>query len=90
MKLCEEHGFQANIAQEAPHWLTILQLVGAGLGVTIAPECVRKAAGDTVACRSVASPGTSYIELAYRPDEHNPVVQEFGRLARKLFQGKNV
>ena len=40
LTLCEEHGFRPQIVQEAPHWLSILRLVGAGLGVSIAPACV--------------------------------------------------
>ena len=34
MTLCEEHGFRPQIVQEASHWLTILSLIGAGLGVS--------------------------------------------------------
>ena len=36
----EEYGFRPRIVQEASHWLTILRLVGAGLGVSVAPACV--------------------------------------------------
>ena len=50
MMLCEERGFRPRIAHEATHWLTILRLVGAGLGVAIAPECVRRIAPAEVAC----------------------------------------
>jgi DNA-binding transcriptional LysR family regulator len=85
MKLCEDHGFRAKIVQEAPHWVTIVSLVAAGLGVTIAPECIRKIAGESVACRPLSPPGTTRIELAYRRDESSPVAKEFCRLARTLF-----
>ncbi|MFZ0595151.1 MAG: LysR family substrate-binding domain-containing protein, partial [Bryobacteraceae bacterium] len=85
MKLCEEHGFHANIVQEAPHWVTIVSLVAAGLGVTIAPECIRKIAGESVACRPLSGHGTTCIELAFRRDDNSPVAREFCRLARTLF-----
>ena len=37
LALCEEHGFRPRIAHEASHWLTILRLVGAGLGCRSRP-----------------------------------------------------
>jgi hypothetical protein len=36
--LCEEYGFRPPITQDASHWLTILLLIGACLGVPIAPR----------------------------------------------------
>jgi DNA-binding transcriptional LysR family regulator len=44
LSLCEEHGFRPQIVQEASNWLTILRLIGSGLGVSIAPDCVRRIA----------------------------------------------
>lgn len=85
MKLCEEQGFRAHIVQEAPHWVTIVSLVAAGLGVTIAPDCIRKIAGESAACRPLSPRGSTHIELAFRRDENSPVVREFCRLARMLF-----
>jgi DNA-binding transcriptional LysR family regulator len=53
ISICEEHGFRPRIVQEAPHWLTVMRLAGAGLGVSIAPACVEKiAAPDRSACAS--------------------------------------
>ena len=86
MTLCEEHGFQANIVQEAPHWVTILSLVDAGLGVTIAPDCIRRIAAKSIACRPLSGHGATHIELAQRKGENRPVVREFCRLARTRFR----
>jgi DNA-binding transcriptional LysR family regulator len=86
MKLCQEQGFEARIVQEAPHWVTILSLVGAGLGVTIAPECIRKIAPHTVLCRTISGRHTTAVDLAYRREENNPVAREFCRMARSAFR----
>jgi DNA-binding transcriptional LysR family regulator len=86
MKLCQEQGFEARVVQEAPHWVTILSLVGAGLGVTIAPECIRKIAPDSVLCRPLSGRHTTVVELAYRKEEHSPVAREFCRMARSVFR----
>ncbi len=50
LTLFEEYGFRPQIAQEASHWLTILSLIGAGLGVSVAPACVARVASPEVVC----------------------------------------
>ena len=37
---CEREGFRPNIVQDAPQWPTLVRLVAAGLGVSLAPACV--------------------------------------------------
>jgi DNA-binding transcriptional LysR family regulator len=82
LQLCEEHGFRPRIAQEAQHWLTILQLIGAGLGVTIAPACVRRIALPEVVCLPLRDAKiTSDIELACLKGESRPIVARFRQIA---------
>ena len=78
----EEHGFRPQIVQEASHWLTILRLVGAGLGVSVAPACVGTTAPSEVVCLPLR--GTkivSVIELATAAGDARPNVEGFVRLA---------
>jgi DNA-binding transcriptional LysR family regulator len=89
VQLCERQGFRPNVVQEAPQWLTILRLVGAGLGVTIAPAAVEKIATPEVACRRLSpAGGTTNIELVYRADEPSSLVKAFCALARGTFGSK--
>jgi DNA-binding transcriptional LysR family regulator len=89
VRLCEQQGFRPNVVQEAPQWLTILRLVGAGLGVTIAPASVEKFATPEVACRRLSpAGGTTNIELVYRADEASALVKAFCVLARGMFGAK--
>src|SRR5690349_19571737 len=37
---CEKGGFRPNIVQDAPQWPTLVRLVAAGIGVSLAPACV--------------------------------------------------
>lgn len=84
MSLCEEHGFRPRIVQEAPQWLTLLRLVGAGLGVTIAPACVQRIAMDDVACvRLRGATIKSEVEIAYRTAEDRMLVHAFATMVRK-------
>ena len=82
LALCEEHGFRPRVAHEASHWLTILRLVGAGLGVSIAPACVRYISPPGVACVPLPeSRVVSELELVHRVGEDRPMVHAFARIA---------
>lgn len=84
LTLCEEHGFRPQIVQEASHWLTILRLVGAGLGVTIAPACVRGIASAEVVCLPlIGAKVVSSIELAYPAGELPFIVARFAEIAMR-------
>ena len=86
ISLCEEHGFRPRVVQEAPQWLTILRLVGAGLGVSIAPACVAQIATRDIVCRSLRGARTqSDIELAYRTRDDRAIVKSFRKIARASF-----
>jgi len=82
LAIFEEHGFRPQIVQEASHWLTILRLVGAGLGVSVAPACVRLLNSPDVVCLPLrGSKAVSNIELACHIGESRPTVERFARIA---------
>jgi DNA-binding transcriptional LysR family regulator len=86
VSLCEEHGFRPRVVQEAPQWLTIMRLIGAGLGVTIAPACVKQLAAPNVVCLSLRRAVVqSDIELAYRTGEDRAIVEAIATVARGSF-----
>ncbi|WP_035957870.1 LysR substrate-binding domain-containing protein [Bryobacter aggregatus] len=90
ISLCEAHGFRPRIVQEAPQWLTVLRLVGAELGVTIAPACVAAIAGPEVICLPLRGANvTSDIELALRSTEDRAIVHSFAAIARDFFKRKD-
>lgn len=83
VSICEEQGFRPQVVQEAPQWLTILRLVGAGLGVTVAPACVERIAAPDVVCRRLRQTAVrSDIELAYRTGDERSIVQAFCAMAK--------
>jgi len=55
---CGDAGFVPNIVQEATQWQTVITLVEAGMGVTIAPACVEKFAFAGVVYRKLPGHGT--------------------------------
>jgi DNA-binding transcriptional LysR family regulator len=75
------------VVQEAPQWLTILRLIGAGLGVSIGPACVQQIAGENVSCPALRGARVmSDIELAFRASEDRAVVSAFATVARESFR----
>jgi len=85
---CEEFGFQPRIVQEASHWLTILRLIASGLGVSIAPECVRQIASPDVVCLPLQPSRkhgamASEIEMAWRESEARPIVSRFAAIVEE-------
>ena len=84
LTLCEEHGFRPQIVQEASHWLTILRLVASGLGVSLAPACVRRIASPEVACVPLrGAKAVSNIEFAWLKGDTRPLVQRFKQIAER-------
>jgi DNA-binding transcriptional LysR family regulator len=85
LTLCEEHGFRPQIVQEASHWLTILRLIAAGQGVSIAPACVRQIASPDVVCLPLrGAKAVSTIELAWLAGDVRPIVQRFRHIAERM------
>lgn len=86
LAIFEQYGFRPKIVQEASHWLTILRLVGAGLGVSIAPECVRRIASPDVVCLPIRDKKVvSNIELALLVGESRKIVDGFAQIVKNAW-----
>jgi DNA-binding transcriptional LysR family regulator len=59
--LCRAEGFEPRVVQEATQWSTVVALVEAGLGVTIAPEPVCRLGGRGCVWRRVAGAVTTVL-----------------------------
>ncbi len=88
MACCEAAGFRPMIVQEAPQWPTVLRLVAAGLGVSLAPTCVGKLTTPGVVYRKLRSRHWSSVDIGTKVDVENPAAQEFLRMVRPLMRGK--
>ena len=72
--LCVEHGFSPNVQREAVQWTSLATLIGAGLGISIAPACVANVLVPGVCCVPLASTRRTTVEIAFRKDSGNPAV----------------
>ncbi|MGW2372272.1 LysR family transcriptional regulator [Kitasatospora sp. NPDC001683] len=83
--LCTEAGFTPRIGQHAVEWQTVCALVGAGLGVSLAPAGIRRIRLRGVAFRRI-EPGTARTRsaVAWRADDRSPLV---GHLLAAVSEG---
>ncbi|MEP7354115.1 MAG: LysR family substrate-binding domain-containing protein, partial [Acidobacteriota bacterium] len=68
IQACVDAGFTPNIVQEATQWSTVVSLVEAGMGVSLAPACVAKMMRRGVVYREVRGLETS-VYVGWRQGE---------------------
>ena len=76
---CRGAGFSPLVGQEAPRIISTLNLVAAGLGVSVVPESLRRLQMDGVVYRDLADSAelTAPLILACRRGENSAAVQRF-------------
>lgn len=76
---CRGAGFSPRVGQEAPRIISTLNLVAAGLGVSIVPASLRRLQMDGVVYRRLSGSAAlkAPLILACRPGENSAAVQRF-------------
>ncbi|MFG3227344.1 LysR family transcriptional regulator [Kitasatospora sp. NPDC048194] len=74
--LCTAAGFTPHVTQHAVEWQTVCALVETGLGVSLAPESIRRIRLKGVAFRRI-SPDTvrTRVAVAWRKNDTNPLIR---------------
>lgn len=85
---CEADGFRPNIVQDAPQWPTLVRLVAAGLGVSLAPACVTNFVMPGIVYKKVRSDHWTSVDIAIKPQLRNPTAKGFLGIVREQFSGK--
>lgn len=80
---CERNGFRPNIVQDAPQWPTLVRLVAAGLGVSLAPACVASVAIPGAVYREVQAGCRTTVDLAMKTGSASALIANFLDIARK-------
>jgi DNA-binding transcriptional LysR family regulator len=85
VNMCQQVGFQPQVAQEAIQMQTIISLVAAELGVALVPASVQNLQRVGVVYKALAE-STSQVELAmvWRPDKISSVLQKFLEVTRQV------
>jgi DNA-binding transcriptional LysR family regulator len=88
--LSQQAGFSLRIGAEASQLQTILNLVAAGMGITVVPESVMQMGGRGVVFKRLPEPApTMEIAVAWRRDDPSQVLHAFLEVVRETTQ-KNV
>ena len=87
MACCEVSGFRPKIVQEAPQWPTLVRLVGAGLGVSLAPACVSTVTIPGAIYRDVHAACRTTIDMAIKSGPDKVLQANFMRVAREHLSG---
>jgi DNA-binding transcriptional LysR family regulator len=74
---CLDAGYEPRIVQEATNWVTVFHLVGAGVGVTVAPASAAEIRPGTVASIPLTGPGRSEVQLVTRAHDDRAVILNF-------------
>ncbi|HXB71703.1 MAG TPA: LysR substrate-binding domain-containing protein [Candidatus Acidoferrales bacterium] len=80
---CEANRFRPNIVQDAPQWPTLVSLVAAGLGVSLAPACVANVAIPGAVYRDVNAACRTTIDLGIKAGSDKTLAKNFAEIARE-------
>jgi DNA-binding transcriptional LysR family regulator len=83
---CVSAGFSPRVVQEATQWQTVVSLVEAGMGVSLAPACVSKFRRPGVVYRALPHEATM-VYASWRDGEISPAADRFLRLAAGRVRG---
>ena len=91
MLCCEEGGGgRPTIVQEAPQWPTVIRLVAAGLGVSLAPACVATVRIPGAVYREVHAQARSTIDMGMRQGSENPLARNFAEAAKRHLRATEI
>ncbi len=79
---CQRAGFRPNIVQEAPQWSTLVRLVAAGLGVSLAPACLTNLPIQEAVYRDLRTASRTTIDAATRLGSPSRLATNFLTIAR--------
>jgi DNA-binding transcriptional LysR family regulator len=83
--MCLAAGFSPNIHQEASSWPSVVGMVEAGLGLTIAPASSRALCPKGVVFRALSgAPGLAELVVAFPGPRPSPAAQHFRVLAHEV------
>jgi DNA-binding transcriptional LysR family regulator len=90
VEACQRAGFAPLVVAEVEHMLTGINLVAAGVGISLVPASIREILQqDIVYCPVSDAPSlVAPLTLIYRRDEAQPIVTDFIKLSRKLAKDK--
>jgi DNA-binding transcriptional LysR family regulator len=85
VRCCLDAGFQPRIVQEAPQFPTLIRLVAAGVGVSLAPACVASVTFPGAIFRPIRSKRWTSVDIGTRVDGASATAAAFVEMVRGHF-----
>jgi DNA-binding transcriptional LysR family regulator len=87
LEVCASSGFAPDIVLEAPQWVTVVSLVAAGMGISIAPASVKRLNIPGAVFRPLRSKGWSSIDVWTEEVHRSPSASHLLAIAKEEFGG---
>ncbi|PTL81584.1 LysR family transcriptional regulator [Vitiosangium sp. GDMCC 1.1324] len=88
--MCLAAGFSPNIVQEASSWPSVIGMVEAGLGLTLAPKSAQALKPQGVVFRPLSgAPGYAELVVAFPGQRPSPAAQHFRALAHEAMSARS-
>lgn len=85
VSLCVEAGFTPNVRHQVRQWLTVVAMVGQGMGVAIVPQCLARS-GMRAAFVPLPNPASSSVQCMWLASHEEPLVMRLVEYARKYIR----
>ena len=86
ISLFQQAGFSPKVVQKASQKQTILGLVSAGMGVSLAPASIRNICRMGVVYTNLSTPTRVYLAAVWQQQETSSVLQTFLKVIREIVQ----
>ena len=86
ISLFQQAGFSPKVVQKASQKQTILGLVSAGMGVSLAPASIRNICRMGVVYTNLSTPTRVYLAAVWQQQEASSVLQTFLKVIREIVQ----
>lgn len=83
LRLCRSAGFEPNVVRQSHHAQSILDLVAAGVGVSIVPEHFQRYQADLVLRRLVPNPPALSLCMVWRQNDQSPALHALRAMIRQ-------
>ena len=89
-QLSEANAVELEVVQSGDNVLMILSLVAMGLGIAILPDYVESLLIKNVTCRPIEGNPMFDLVMAFRRDDHSPVLESFCELVSEVIERTNL
>lgn len=89
LRLCRSSGFEPNVVKQSDSARNILDLVAAGIGVSIVPEHFQRFPSDVVLRRLTPKPPSIPLSMVWRKNDTSPTLEALRATIRHYFSQRS-